>query len=84
MHAQSPDFTSMTVSPLIFALVFVVALGLSAALTPLGIYLGKRWGLVDHPGGRRKHKGIISRIGGLMLYPRCRRRIVTGCSGRAS
>lgn len=57
------------VSPLIFAMVFIVAVGLTVLLTPVSIHLGKRWGLVDRPGGRRKHKGIVSRIGGLMLFP---------------
>ena len=27
-----------------------------------------RWGLVDAPGGRRKHPGIIPRTGGLALF----------------
>lgn len=49
--------------------VLVVAFGSAAAFTPLSIWLGKRWGIVDVPGGRRRHKGIVPRIGGLGLYP---------------
>jgi UDP-GlcNAc:undecaprenyl-phosphate GlcNAc-1-phosphate transferase len=41
------------------------SLALSLALTPLSIRLGKRWGIVAHPGGRRKHKGLVPRLGGI-------------------
>ena len=44
------------------------ALLLTLALTPLAGMLGRRWGLVDAPGGRRKHKGVIPRTGGLALF----------------
>jgi len=57
------------VSPITFALVLVLSAGLTLLLTPLAIRLGKRWGLVDVPGGRRRHKGAVVRIGGLGLYP---------------
>ncbi|MCD6519331.1 MAG: undecaprenyl/decaprenyl-phosphate alpha-N-acetylglucosaminyl 1-phosphate transferase [Anaerolineae bacterium] len=53
----------------IFLAVFGTAGGLSALLTPLAIHVGKRWEIVDVPGGRRKHKGRIVRLGGLALYP---------------
>lgn len=56
-------------SPSIYVSVFLIGAGLAALLTPLGIYLGKRWGIADAPGGRRRHKGIVSRLGGLGLYP---------------
>lgn len=48
-----------------YLVVFVCALLLSVMLTPLAIRLGLRWNIVDHPGGRRKHYGIIPRTGGL-------------------
>ena len=44
------------------------ALLLTLALTPLAGSLGRRWGLVDAPGGRRKHQGVIPRTGGLALF----------------
>jgi UDP-GlcNAc:undecaprenyl-phosphate GlcNAc-1-phosphate transferase len=52
-----------------FIMVFALSAGLTMILTPIAIRLGKRWGIVDVPGGRRKHKGAIVRIGGLGLYP---------------
>lgn len=51
-----------------YGLVFGLSLILSLALTPLSIWLGKRWGLVAVPGGRRKHLRPVSRIGGLPVY----------------
>jgi UDP-GlcNAc:undecaprenyl-phosphate GlcNAc-1-phosphate transferase len=56
-------------SPLVYLGVLAIAVGSAALLTPLSISLGKRWGIVDAPGGRRRHKGIVPRIGGLGLYP---------------
>lgn len=51
-----------------FLLVFLLAVGAGAALTPAAQRLGQRWGLVDRPGGRRRHQGVISRLGGIALY----------------
>jgi UDP-GlcNAc:undecaprenyl-phosphate GlcNAc-1-phosphate transferase len=51
-----------------FALVFVVAFVLSLALTPLGGWLGQRCGFLAAPGGRRKHAGTKSRLGGVALF----------------
>lgn len=56
-------------SPIIFVIVFALSAGCVLLLTPLAIRLGERWNLVDMPGGRRKHKGRVVRIGGLGLYP---------------
>jgi len=53
---------------LAFACAFLVALGLSLLLTPLGAWLGTRLGLVAHPGGRRRHARAISLLGGIGLY----------------
>ncbi len=47
-----------------FALAFVLSLG----LTPLARRLGERAGIVAMPGGRRRHHGAISRLGGVPLY----------------
>jgi len=57
------------VSPWHQILVFAVALGLTAALTPLAIHVGRRHGLVAEPGGRRRHVGRVVRIGGFALFP---------------
>lgn len=47
--------------------VFLTSLGLSLALTPLSIWLGRVLGIVDRPGGRRQHKGDVSRLGGIAI-----------------
>lgn len=51
-----------------FVLVFVAAFVLALALTPLAQLLGQRYGFVAAPGGRRRHAGTKSRLGGLALY----------------
>jgi UDP-GlcNAc:undecaprenyl-phosphate/decaprenyl-phosphate GlcNAc-1-phosphate transferase len=51
-----------------YALVFVAALITSCLLTPLAAHLGRRWNLVDKPGLRRWHTGIIPRTGGIALF----------------
>jgi UDP-GlcNAc:undecaprenyl-phosphate/decaprenyl-phosphate GlcNAc-1-phosphate transferase len=50
-----------------YLLVFAVALGLSAALTPLAGKLAGRWGIVAVPGGRRRHQRALPKLGGLPL-----------------
>lgn len=50
-----------------FLIVFGVAFGLALLLTPLTIALGKRYGIVARPGGRRLHSGDISQLGGLAM-----------------
>ena len=51
-----------------FLLTLLFAFLLTFALTPLAGRLGRRWGLVDAPGGRRRHQGIVPRTGGLALF----------------
>ena len=51
-----------------FALAFAIPFALSLVLTPVSRLLGERLGLVDRPGGRRKHTGDISRLGGMALF----------------
>ena len=53
----------------VYALVLIVATGVTMLLTPVAISLGKRWGMVAVPGGRRKHKGRIPVTGGLAIFP---------------
>lgn len=50
-----------------YIIIFTVAFLASLALTPLARRLSLRWGLVAQPGGRRKHKGIIPKLGGIPL-----------------
>jgi UDP-GlcNAc:undecaprenyl-phosphate GlcNAc-1-phosphate transferase len=47
--------------------VFAISLALSLVLTPLSIRLGRRTGIVAHPGGRRQHKGLVPKLGGLVV-----------------
>ncbi len=51
-----------------FAVLFAFSLSLSFLLTPVAAGLGKRMGLVDVPGGRRKHFGAIPRTGGIAVF----------------
>ncbi len=51
-----------------FTLIFAVAFILSLGLTPLARYLGERWGIVARPGGRRQHSKPISRLGGVPVF----------------
>lgn len=51
-----------------YLMVLVFSTLLTAALTPAAMALGRRMGLVDLPGGRRRHTGAIPRTGGLALF----------------
>ncbi len=51
-----------------FLLTFLIAFTLSFLLTPLARRWGLRLGLVDTPDERRRHAGVISRLGGLPLF----------------
>ncbi len=53
---------------MIYIIVFVIAFLTAFAITPLSIFLGRRLRLTDKPGGRRHHKGEISRLGGIALF----------------
>jgi UDP-GlcNAc:undecaprenyl-phosphate GlcNAc-1-phosphate transferase len=53
---------------LITALVAAGALALALLATPVAGRLGRRLGLQDVPGGRRTHKGLVPRIGGVGLF----------------
>lgn len=55
--------------PFVIAIaVFAVAFALALVLTPLARRLGQRYGFVATPGGRRRHAGTKSRLGGLALF----------------
>ncbi len=55
----------------IFLIVFILALAIALALNPLLDRLGRRWGIVTIPGGRRINEGDarrVSKLGGVSLY----------------
>lgn len=61
----------MNTSPplaLLFLSVLAGAFTVTWLLAPAAAWLGRRWGLVDRPGGRRRHQGEIPRTGGMALY----------------
>ncbi len=47
--------------------VFVASFGIALLLTPPSIAIGRRLGMVSRPGGRRRHKGEIPRLGGVVI-----------------
>jgi UDP-GlcNAc:undecaprenyl-phosphate GlcNAc-1-phosphate transferase len=51
-----------------FATVFLFAWLVALLATPLAGQLGRRLGLVDRPGPRRWHQGIVPRTGGIALF----------------
>ncbi len=53
---------------MIFLFVLIFAMLCTLAATPLAARLGQSLGLVDLPGGRRQHQGVIPRTGGLALF----------------
>jgi UDP-GlcNAc:undecaprenyl-phosphate GlcNAc-1-phosphate transferase len=53
---------------MIFALVLLAAAVITLVSTPWVARLGHRLGLVDQPGGRRRHQGVIPRSGGLAIF----------------
>jgi len=48
-----------------YALIVLSGLGIALLFTPLGGWLGRRWNIVALPGGRRRHRGAISKLGGI-------------------
>ncbi|MGH8760906.1 MAG: glycosyltransferase family 4 protein, partial [Burkholderiales bacterium] len=48
--------------------VLLFAFAATVALTPVTIWLGYRWGLVDQPNERKIHRTPIPRMGGLAVY----------------
>lgn len=57
---------------MIFSNFYAVAIGgliLSLIIMPIAIKAGHKFGLVDKPGGRKKHKGAVPLVGGLTIIP---------------
>lgn len=50
-----------------YSLILIAGVVVSAVATPLLGQVGTRLGIVAEPGGRRKHTGMVSRLGGLGL-----------------
>ena len=48
--------------------ILLAALILTLIFTPISARLGHRLGLVDRPGERRKHTGVVPRTGGLAIF----------------
>jgi UDP-GlcNAc:undecaprenyl-phosphate GlcNAc-1-phosphate transferase len=51
-----------------YALVFITSFGLAILATPLAGRLGRWMGAVDRPGGRKRHEGTVSRLGGVAVF----------------
>jgi UDP-GlcNAc:undecaprenyl-phosphate GlcNAc-1-phosphate transferase len=51
-----------------YLLVAGVAAVVSALSAPLAGLIGRRLGIVDRPGGRRRHRGMVPRLGGVPLF----------------
>lgn len=51
-----------------FLAVFLTAWLITYLLVPVAGTIGHRLGLVDRPGGRRRHQGVIPRTGGMALF----------------
>ncbi|MBK9122888.1 MAG: undecaprenyl/decaprenyl-phosphate alpha-N-acetylglucosaminyl 1-phosphate transferase [Chloroflexi bacterium] len=53
---------------LAFFITFATGLAGALLLTPLSIRLGERWGFMAVPGGRRKHREPVSKLGILPVF----------------
>jgi UDP-GlcNAc:undecaprenyl-phosphate GlcNAc-1-phosphate transferase len=53
---------------MVFFLTFLIAALLAYGTVPLAAWIGRQLGLVDQPGGRRRHLGVIPRTGGIALF----------------
>ena len=53
---------------MIFVLVLATAMLVTYIALPMAALLGHRLGMVDRPGGRRRHQGVIPRTGGLAIF----------------
>lgn len=51
-----------------YLFIFIVAFVVAMLLAPFADHLGRRWGIVARPGGRRQHVGEVSRLGGVALF----------------
>lgn len=49
-------------------ILFVVSLLVSLLLTPAAVRLGRRWGVLDHPGPRKVHRDPVPITGGWAIF----------------
>ena len=52
---------------MIYFLIFGATLGTAVLITPAVRQLAFRWGIVAEPGGRRKHTGMVPKLGGVPI-----------------
>ncbi|MGC9348063.1 MAG: glycosyltransferase family 4 protein [Anaerolineae bacterium] len=50
-----------------YAMILIAGAAIALVVTPLMGRLGRRLGIVARPGGRRRHEGVVSRLGGVGL-----------------
>ena len=50
-----------------YVVVVAVSFALAMLLTPLSVRLSRRLGIVARPGGRRQHKGMVPKLGGIVV-----------------
>ncbi len=48
--------------------IFLISLIVALVTAPLSIWIGRRWMLMDRPGGRRTHGQMVPRSGGIALF----------------
>lgn len=51
-----------------YLVVFGASLLAALGFTPLAGWLSHRWGVVAQPGGRRRHAGVIPKLGGVAIF----------------
>ena len=51
-----------------YILVFAASLLTAVLLTPIMRRLSFRWGIVAEPGGRRRHEGLVAKLGGPAIF----------------
>ncbi|MCL1790065.1 MAG: undecaprenyl/decaprenyl-phosphate alpha-N-acetylglucosaminyl 1-phosphate transferase [Peptococcaceae bacterium] len=52
----------------VYIIPFIIALLCSCMVTPVSIWLARKWGVLDEPGDRRVHVKAVPRLGGVAIY----------------
>lgn len=63
-----PDWLAVILRHKTYMALFGAAAVASFALTPLYIFIARRFGLVDRPGGRKQHPADTPTMGGLVVF----------------
>ncbi|MDR2736522.1 MAG: undecaprenyl/decaprenyl-phosphate alpha-N-acetylglucosaminyl 1-phosphate transferase [Gracilibacteraceae bacterium] len=53
---------------LVYIVPFIIALLGSCLITPVTIWMARKWGVLDQPGDRRVHKKAVPRLGGVAIF----------------